>query len=96
MFNKLIMWIFSKTAFGRATSGYKTELGYLLLVLSTIAKLLEAGAAIFPNVPVLATIAIALNAFNETIGKVIFGAGVVTMTTGVAHDKVKREVGAKV
>lgn len=87
--SKIIYWLFTKTAFGKLIDGKKTEIGFLLLVLGEVIKLLTQGVAMLPQYAVLAQALVILQQVNSVLGDALTNVGLSVMVVGVGHKAIK-------
>lgn len=91
----LTYWIFSKTNIGKKLEGYKTEIGFVIWVLSWLVVLLAKAALVFPQVQALPGLVETLIAVENAARDYAANLGLGVMAVGVGHAAVAENVEAK-
>lgn len=87
--NRIIMYIFSKTSFGKFLDGKKTVIGAVLIILSQALQALEQIAPLFPEAVWLKDTAAGLSEGLKALEKALETVGIGFLTFGVMHKNAK-------
>ncbi|NBT57463.1 hypothetical protein EBT16_01650 [bacterium] len=90
--NKLILYIFSKTSFGKLLDGKKTVIGAVFVILAAALQALEQIAPMFPTVPWLQSAAVGLSGLLKGVEPILETLGVGFLSVGVLHKSVKAKL----
>jgi hypothetical protein len=90
--NKIMLYIFSKTALGRMVDGKKTIIGAVLIIMSAALQALEKIAPMFPQYPVIKDASEGLSGVFKAIEPMLENLGLGFLTAGIAHKSVKAKL----
>lgn len=90
--NRILMYLFSKTSFGKILDGKKTIIGAVLVIVVAALEALEKLAPMFPQYPVLKSAAEAIVGALKAAEPFLETLGVGFLTVGVLHKGVKAKL----
>lgn len=90
--NKLILYIFSKTSFGKFLDGKKTVIGAGFIILAAALQALEQIAPMFPSAPWLKDAAAGLSGAIKGAEPILEALGLGFLSLGVIHKSVKAKL----
>lgn len=90
--NRILMYLFSKTSFGKILDGKKTIIGAVLVIVVAALEALEKLAPMFPQYPVLKDASEAIVGALKTAEPFLETLGVGFLTVGVLHKGVKAKL----
>ena len=90
--NRLILYIFSKTSFGRFVDGKKTVIGAVLIIVAAALQALEQIAPMFPQYPWLVDASKGLREAIKTAEPALEALGLGFLTVGVLHKGAKAKL----
>lgn len=89
--SKIITWIFSQTKIGKFLDGKKTLIGAIMVFASAVLQALLAIAPMFPEYPVIATIAAQLGDAIRVVQPYLEDLGITFIGVGLAHKAAKSQ-----
>jgi len=87
--NRILIYLFSKTSFGKFVDGKKTVIGALLIIVAAGLQALEQIAPMFPQYSWIADASKALREAIKTAEPVLETLGLGFLTVGVLHKGAK-------
>lgn len=87
--NKILLYIFSYTKFGKLLDGKKTVVGAVLIIAASALQALENIAPLFPDYKWIGEAAAALKTSLESVHGLLEGLGLGLLTVGVLHKNAK-------
>jgi hypothetical protein len=90
--NRILMYLFSKTSFGKVIDGKKTVIGAVLVIVVAALEALEKLAPMFPQYPVLKDAAEGISGSLKGVQPILESLGVGFLTVGVVHKGVKAKL----
>lgn len=90
--NRILIYLFSKTSFGKFVDGKKTVIGALLIIVAAGLQALEQIAPMFPQYPWIADASKALREAIKTAEPVLETLGLGFLTIGVLHKGAKAKL----
>lgn len=90
--NRLLVYLFSKTSFGKFLDGKKTVIGAVLIIVSAALEALEQIAPMFPQYPILKDAAEGTRSALKTVEPFLEPLGVGFLTVGVLHKSAKAKL----
>ena len=90
--NRIVLWLFSKTSFGKLLDGKKTIIGAVLIIVSAGLQVLEQLAPLFPEAPWLKSAATAIREALEGSLPTLEALGLGFLTVGIIHKSAKAKL----
>lgn len=90
--NRILVYIFSKTSFGKFLDGKKTVIGALLVIVAAALQALEQIAPMFPQYPWIKDASEGLRQAVKAAEPVLETLGVGFLTIGVLHKSAKAKL----
>lgn len=90
--NRILIYIFSKTSFGKFVDGKKTVIGALLIIVAAGLQALEQIAPMFPQYPWIAEVSKATREAIKTAEPILETLGLGFLTVGVLHKGAKAKL----
>lgn len=90
--NRILVYLFSKTSFGKFVDGKKTVIGALLIIVAAGLEALEQIAPMFPDSPWLKDVANSLRAAIKAAEPALEVVGLGFLTVGVLHKGAKAKL----
>lgn len=90
--NRILVYIFSKTSFGKFIDGKKTVIGALLVIVAAALQALEQIAPMFPQYPWIKDASKALSEAVKASEPVLETLGLGFLTIGVLHKGAKAKL----
>lgn len=90
--NRILMYIFSKTSFGKILDGKKTVIGAILVIVVAALEALEKLAPMFPQYPMLVSASEAIVGALKAAEPFLETLGIGFLTAGVVHKGVKAKL----
>jgi hypothetical protein len=90
--NRILVYLFSKTSFGRFVDGKKTVIGALLIIVAAALQALEQIAPMFPQYPWLADASRGLRDAIKAAEPILETLGLGFLTVGVLHKGAKAKL----
>ena len=90
--NRILVYLFSKTSFGRFVDGKKTVIGALLIIVAAALQALEQIAPIFPQYPWPADASRGLRDAIKAAEPILETLGLGFLTVGVLHKGAKAKL----
>ena len=90
--NRILVYLFSQTSFGRFVDGKKTVIGALLIIVAAGLQALEQIAPMFPQYPWLADASKGLKDAIKAAEPILETLGLGFLTVGVLHKGAKAKL----
>lgn len=90
--NRILVYLFSKTSFGKFIDGKKTVIGALLIIVAAGLQALEQIAPMFPQYPWLADASRGLREAIKAAEPILETLGLGFLTVGVLHKGAKAKL----
>jgi len=90
--NRILVYLFSKTSFGKFVDGKKTVIGALLIIVAAALQALEQIAPMFPQYPWLADASRGLRDAIKAAEPILETLGLGFLTVGVLHKGAKAKL----
>lgn len=90
--NRILMYLFSKTSFGKLIDGKKTVIGAVLVIVVAALEALEKIAPMFPQALWIQSASQGIVAALKSLQPILESLGVGFLTVGVLHKGVKAKL----
>ena len=90
--NRILMYLFSKTAFGKMVDGKKTVIGAILIIVVNAIEALDEIAPMFPQYPWLKDVTKGILEGLRLAEPILQSLGLSFLTIGVLHKGVKAKL----
>lgn len=90
--NRILVYLFSKTSFGKFVDGKKTVIGALLIIVAAALQAVEQIAPMFPDYPWLKDAASSLRGAIKASEPILEALGLGFLTVGVLHKGAKAKL----